>query len=325
MLTESGLVWRAITTRDAAAWAALLAAAEAVDATEEHFSVEDLLEELADPALEIGQDTVAAFAGSAMVAYGLVRRASTVRDRDLYDLEGCVHPSHRRRRLGSAVLARLAERAAHRHRQQHPELPGQLQLRLHDGNRGSAALARLAGLSPVRYWYHMARELTGLDSPPAAGGLRVVGYHRDRDNAVRRARNEAFADHWGFVQRDEADWRHWYTGSRSFRPALSALVLDGAGASAEIAAFLLSYEYEADVAASGVRVAWIGQLGTRPAWRGRGLASALIGHVLAGYAASGYQRAALVVDTANPTGALGLYRRAGFVPTARWTTFSRPL
>jgi GNAT superfamily N-acetyltransferase len=69
-----------------------------------------------------------------------------------------------------------------------------------------------------------------------------------------------------------------------------------------------------------VRAAWVGQLGTRPSWRGRGVATALVIRALTGYAEAGYQRAGLTVDTAYPTGDLDLYQRCGFVVDQRWTT-----
>ncbi len=320
---RTALRWRALTTDDVAAWAELLAAAEAVDVTGEHYDADDLIEELADPLLDAAHDTVGAFDDNGvMVAYGLVRSVSKIRDHDQYDAEGCVHPDHRRRGLGRAVVERVTERAAQLHRQRHPELEGRVYLRVHDGNTHAVALARQAGMEPVRYWYDMARDLTDLPEPaPLADGLLVVGYDPELDDAVRLARNEAFADHWGSVERTMSDWRQWFTGSRSFRPAISLLALDGD----EVAGFLLSYEYEADIAASGVSQTWIGQIGTRRAWRGRGVASALLTRALAAYAAAGYQRTALGVDTGNPTGALGLYERAGFAPTERWTSFARPL
>ena len=318
-----GLRWRGLTADDVPAWAALLAAVEAVDRTGENFDVDDLLEELADPNLDMAQDTVAAFDDDGvMVAYGLVRSAELVGESDRYDLEGCVHPDHRGRGLGRAVLDRNADRAARLHRRRHPDLSGEAFLRLHDGNADAVALARAAGMEPVRYWYDMARDLTVPPEPaPLADGLRVIGYDAELDDAVRVARNETFADHWGCVERTESDWRQWFTGSRAFRPAISLLALDGD----EIAGFLLSYVYDADVVVSGVSEAWIGQIGTRRPWRGRGVASALLTRALVVYAAAGHQRAALGVDTGNPTGALGLYERAGFTPTECWTSYARPL
>jgi mycothiol synthase len=347
--TEVGLSRRAITTDDAPAWAELLAAVEAADGTGEHYDADDLMEELTDPGLDPGRDTIAVFdSAGVMVGYGLVRCGANVRDTDRYQLEGCVRPEHRSRGLGRAIFEHLRDRCVELRALRLPHLPAdvpaELHVRVHDcdsaGSLGGAALAERVGMTPLRYWYDMERDLDDLpDRMPLPDGLRMVGYDPALDDAVRRARNEAFADHWGSVQRDESDWRQWFTGTRAFRPADSLLVLDDtrrpahaaddAGTAvtttAEVAGLLLSYEYEADTAASGVRQAWIGQLGTRRAWRGRGIATALITAALAGFRDAGYRKVSLGVDTSNPTGALGLYERSGFTVAERWTTFGRPL
>ena len=66
-----------------------------------------------------------------------------------------------------------------------------------------------------------------------------------------------------------------------------------------------------------MREAWIGQLGTRAAWRRRGLASLLLATALTAFRDAGYERAALDVDSENATGALGLYERLGFIVSHR--------
>jgi mycothiol synthase len=315
------LSWRPIMVEDAVAWATLLAAAEAADGTGEHYSVEDLLEELADPHLDMVRDTVAAFDGDRMVAYGLVRAAGISRGVHRVHTEGCVHPQHRRTGLGREMLRRTAARAAQRH-EACPDVHGELLTRCHDGNSGAAALLDASGFTPVRWFYDMHRDLA--EPPPVAplpGGLRLVGFDPSLDEALRGAHNEAFADHWGSPERSVTSWRQWFTGSRAFRPALSFALLD----SEEVAGYLLSYEYEADCTVSGVREAWVGQLGTRRPWRGRGIASALLTHALRAYADAGYERTGLGVDSSNPTGALSLYERTGFVVNQRWTTYARPL
>lgn len=53
----------------------------------------------------------------------------------------------------------------------------------------------------------------------------------------------------------------------------------------EVAAYLLSYLYAADVEATGIREAWVGQLGTRARWRRRGLGTLLLAAALAELAA----------------------------------------
>lgn len=310
---------------DAARWCELLAAAEAVDATGEHYSVDDLLEELADPRLDVALDTMAAIGDDGrMVAYGLVRHGGQLGEVYRTHVEGCVHPDHRRTGLGREVLRRTVERAEQRYAEHpQPRRPGELHSRVYDTNAGATALLSGAGMRPVRWFYDMHRDLA--EPPPGAAipeGLRLVPYQPDRDDDVRLAHNEAFQDHWGSTPRDTTSWKQWFTGSRSFHPELSFLMLEDGG---EIVGHLLGYVYEADCEANGVREAWVGQLGTRRPWRGRGVASALLTHALRVYAEAGHERAALGVDTANPTGALGLYQRAGFAPGARWTTFSRPL
>jgi mycothiol synthase len=320
-----GLRWRAIGTADAPAWCELLAAVEAADRTGEHYDVDDVLEELTDPDLDAERDTVAAYDGARMVAYGLVRGGGgegTGVDRQ--HVEGCVHPGYRRTGLGTEVLRRGVERARER-RGQH--LPGELLTRVHDANEGAAALFTTHGFEAVRWFYDMHRDLARAPEPiTIPDGLRLVGdldatRNPELDEAVRLAHNEAFTDHWGSQPRNAASWRQWFTGSRWYRPRLSFALLDGD----EVAGYALSYEYEADYAATGVREAWIGQLGTRRRWRGRGVATALLRQAMRAYAEAGFERAALGVDTANPTGALGLYQRVGFTPSARWVTYRRPL
>jgi ribosomal protein S18 acetylase RimI-like enzyme len=62
-------------------------------------------------------------------------------------------------------------------------------------------------------------------------------------------------------------------------------------------------------------------VGTLPGHRGRGLAAALLGHCLQECAAAGYDEASLSVDAENPTGALAIYRRAGFRVETTWTAY----
>jgi ribosomal protein S18 acetylase RimI-like enzyme len=66
-------------------------------------------------------------------------------------------------------------------------------------------------------------------------------------------------------------------------------------------------------------------LGVRRAWRGRGLASALLAEAMRRFKAGGMAHAGLGVDTENPTGALGLYTRMGYTPTIRNLAWDYPL
>jgi ribosomal protein S18 acetylase RimI-like enzyme len=58
---------------------------------------------------------------------------------------------------------------------------------------------------------------------------------------------------------------------------------------------------------------WLKDLAVRDSERGRGLGAALVRHGLAEFARRGHARVGLKVDAANPTGAVRLYERLGFV------------
>lgn len=318
------LTWRPVSAEDVPALARLLAAIEAVDRTGENYDEADLAEDLTDPAVDPARDTLAAVAPDGeLLAYGWVRGAATVRDADRIWLDGGVHPTLRGRGLGRRILEWQEARAAGLHRERHPDVPGELLVGVYETVESRMALVRAAGYAAVRWFSDMERDLaTELPViPPTPTGLRVVPFDARYDEAVRLAHRETFADHWGSSPPDPERWQHWFTGSRSFRPDVSLLVLDGE----EVAAYLLTYFFAADAEATGVREAWVGQLGTRPAWRRRGLASLLLATALAGYREAGYERAALDVDTENASGALGLYERLGFVVDHRSVTWQKPV
>lgn len=318
------LTWRPATVADVPAWARLLAAVEAVDRTGENYGEDDLVELTQDPSLNLARDTlVAATPDGELVAFGGVHGSTSVRDVDRIWLDGGVHPAVRGRGLGKRLLTWLEGRGAELHRERHPQVPGQLQVGVYESAESRTALVRAAGYTPTRYFNDMERDLTTElpPVPPTPAGLRVVPFDPRYDEATRLAHREAFADHWGSTPPDPERWQHWYTGAQSFRPEVSLLVLDGE----EVAAYLLSYFWAADAEATGVREAWVGQLGTRPAWRRRGLASLLLAAAMPAYRAAGYQQAGLDVDSENPTGALGLYERLGFTLTHRSVTWTKPV
>src|SRR2546430_474060 len=128
-----------------------------------------------------------------------------------------------------------------------------------------------AGFDPER---RSMAALTSDGELVCLGRVSVPRAIRDVDRVgLEGTVHQACLQHWGSVERDATIWAQWYTGARAFRPELSFVVLDGV----EVAAYLLSYYWAADAEATGVREAWVGQLGTRAPWRGRGLGSALLG------------------------------------------------
>ena len=93
----------------------------------------------------------------------------------------------------------------------------------------------------------------------------------------------------------------------------------------DVAAYALCYRYPEDDALQGYASAWLGQLGTRAPWRGRGLGSALLRRTVQAMRDDGLDRAALDVDSANATGALALYEREGFRARNRRASYVREI
>jgi ribosomal protein S18 acetylase RimI-like enzyme len=183
---------------------------------------------------------------------------------------------------------------------------------------GAAALFEAEGFEPVRFSKLMRHPL-GAAIPPETtpDGMAFEGWSEANDAEFLAVRNEAFADHWGSVPNTPETWRHII--GRSFRPELSSLLRDTA--TGDAAGMLITSYWEADTEATGLREAHIGLIGTRRPFRRRGVAAALIARALHAAAKDGYDHAALSVDAANPTGAFGVYERAGFTVTGtfvRW-------
>ncbi|MCD9142755.1 GNAT family N-acetyltransferase [Streptomyces albireticuli] len=320
------IVFRPLEAADIAALAALREEVERTDRTGIHHDLADIREEFTDPKLDLAHDTLGAWQGTRLVAYALVYEPETVRGVLRFDTAGAVDPAYRRRGLGTRMVDWMRARARALHAERAAEVPGELHLDGISTNAGLAALAERAGFAPSRYWFTMSRDLrtaaTSLPEAAAPAGLRLAPFAWSYDEAVRLAHNEAFLDHWDFAEADEADWRTWNTGSRSFRADVSAVLLD---AGDHVAAYLLADEYDADTAATGVRSCAVAHLGTRRAYRGKGAARALLAHTLRAARDQGYDRAELVVDTANPTGALGIYESLGFVNKRTLVTYAGPL
>jgi mycothiol synthase len=323
------LVRRPIAEDDCKAWASLLAAAVAVDDTGEHYDSDDLLEELADPTLDAARDTLGLWLDDAMIGYGVVRGAQEVVDGAYrVTFEGTVHPGHRRRGHGRSILDWSLGRAAEIHTDRHPEVPGLATTSSTSINAGEHAMLEPLGFERARWFFQMERPVTDPPQVRVPAGLRLVPFDPAYDEQTRLANNEAFADHWGTSPTTPQTWAHWAVGQRAFRPALSYLVLDDAasGAPADpVVGYLLSYEYESDTAATGVREAYVGSLGTRRAWRGRGVARALLSQAVTAFEAAGFDRTALNVDADNPSGALGLYTSLGFTEVRTSIRFARPI
>jgi len=311
-----GAAWRPLAPADAPALARLAEAARIADEDEEVLTEEDVLRELTDPQAPAATNTLGLVdpAGE-LLGWAIVRQRLDGRSSRRVFLGGAVHPAHRGRGIGRALLAWSEARGREVLAAQPDDLPRQLEAFLPGTQAAAIDLHERAGFAIVRHYTDMRRYLADPLPPlPDLGDLRIEPYDPARTEAVRSAHNEAFADHWASEPVTRADWERNFVGDLRFRPEIAFVVLDGE----DVAGQTINYLAEADWAASGVREAWIGQLGVRRPWRGRGVATALLVRSMDAFRALGLEAASLGVDTENPTGAVGLYERVGFRATRRY-------
>jgi mycothiol synthase len=177
-------------------------------------------------------------------------------------------------------------------------------------------LEDVLGYRRVRHAFRMEIELDDAIAEPAwPEGIAVRTYDPDADaEATYEADMAAFADHWGFERESFAEWVHW-THLEPFDPELCFLAEEGG----EIVGFSMCpphKEGEPDLA-------WVGNLGVRPAWRRQGLGLALLLHSLRVFRARGFRHAGLGVDGENTTGAVRLYERAGMHVARQWNNYEK--
>ncbi|MFI5692065.1 GNAT family N-acetyltransferase [Kribbella sp. NPDC051586] len=317
-----GIQARPIDKGDVEAWAELMAAKEQADQDGENFGAEDLAEELERPHLDLARDSIGLWSGDRMVGYGIAHVKTAVVDVDRVNSEGTIHPEWRRQGLGTTLMRWLIRRAGELHTATHPDSPGQVGVGASSTNTGADRMLRNLGFEEERYFFEMRRPLDQpIPAAPVPDGLQLRSYDTSYEEALRQAHFEAFSDHWGWTPPTTEAWRARNVGSRTFRGRQSYCILDGD----TVAAYVNGYEWEADTEATGIRELYVGQVGTRRAYRGRGLARAALAKVLAKAAQAGYQRVSLGVDADNPTGALGLYEGLGFVTHKKFISYQLPL
>ncbi len=308
-----------MTADDAPAVQRLLVALEAADRTEEHYSVEDVLEELANP-MTGPEDWLLVERGDELVAMSrLLPRAPTGYELRV-SVDGGVHPDHRRTGIGRWLFPQLVRRAEE-HVAERGSFEPVVSATAPSDQPGFAALVGASGLLPDRYEFLMRADLTAEPAAPALPeGYTVSSWEGVDPEELRAAHNVAFVGHPGWSPWSAQMWSQWVSGSRAHRPGLSVLLRDPGG---RIAAYVQTNEWDAVAQQTGRRETYVVKVGTLPEHRRRGLASALLLEAMRRHREDGVAAVGLDVDSENPTGALGVYEAVGFEVQRRWTTYRR--
>jgi GNAT superfamily N-acetyltransferase len=304
------LSWRPIERGDVTAWKQLLERIEAVEQADEHPTEAELLDCFDDPYVDMARGSIAAWDGGRMVGHHWMKARSAAGPAHEFWQIGGVDPAYRGRGIGARLLAWAEEAARPLHEERFPGAP----LALVDGHVvGSAASERLfaqLGYDQVRWYRNMvvddlAATVAALPESPVPDGVEFRVFSEERSADALRVRNDAFRDHYGSVPQSPEGWAH-FTGGAAFR-AESSYIAYGR-ADGQPLAIALGEEAHPEEG----RELHIALVGTARAGRKRGIASALLAHVLREARAAGYTRSSLGVDADSPTGAVGLYERLGY-------------
>ena len=169
-------------------------------------------------------------------------------------------------------------------------------------DEAARALFESRGYREVRRFYEMAIELTEEPPEPELPAGFVVDELRDDEYEIFfEALNESFAEHWEWHPDPFDVWLERRKGQhRDEQGPVWFVVRDGD----ELAGVTRN---DVSVAGGG----YVGAIGVRPAWRGKGIAKALLYRTFAEFWRRGTTRVTLDVDAQNTTGAVALYERVG--------------
>lgn len=219
-----------------------------------------------------------------------------------------VHPAHRGRGLGAALVDWTEERAVEL---APPGAATKLRNAVPATDERAQALLAERGYRPVRTFRDMERALDGpVEDAAVPAGITVRDYRPDDAEPLYLGLEEAFADHWASEPFPRDVFMQWMEQTD---PTLTAVALEGT----EIAGALIARTVEG----SG----WVDVVAVRRSWRGRGLAKALLLRSFAELSRRGATTVALSVDAANETGATRLYERVGMHVRREWRVFEKSL
>ncbi len=296
-------------------------AADAVDQLDEGTSVAELRERFGEPGYQPYENVFVAAdkAGRVVASARLELRPGS--EQSIFWAIVTVHPMWREKGPERLLLQKLWDHANERRRDlQSKEVRFHTYCTTHQAHL--VTLFESFGLRVMRHSPHMVYQpLENLAHPHFPSGIEVRPYIKGQDDeSALAAFNEAFADKRWFVPETLENWVHWFNSS-AFREDFSTVALDGE----EVVGLCLCTGDEERIERLGRKDGYVDTLFVRPAYRRRGLGTALLLAGLRGLRDAGMESATLDTDTDNPTEPTRLYERVGFKELWRWVTYGREM
>lgn len=227
---------------------------------------------------------------------------------------GFVLPEWRHKGIGSLFLSFAEQRA--RQQADFQQSAGQLDLQTprtfscvaYATEKARIALLEHNGYAVARSEYVMVRpDLEDIPEAALPEGLDVRPVKPENMRAIFDAANEAFRDHWGYVEWGEDNYTNWLNEPNT-DPSLWRVAWDGNQVVGSVQSFIDPEEN----AEYGRLRGYTEGISVRRPWRRRGVARALLVQSLHAIRERGMREAALTVDTQNLNQAFKLYESVGF-------------
>lgn len=310
---------------DAEEMARVSNAANRAEGVEQHNTREGLMNWFGHPDehADAARDLIIVEHDGTVVGYGWHSWADTSDELREHRLGGYVDPDWTGRGIGRRLQGWLEARARESAAEHPTDRPVVFGSWADDQRLAKRALLEHLGYRMVRGFFEMRRDdLDRVEVPPMPVGLEVRPIPTDRASMRRLfdADSEAFRDHWGGWVANDATFQEWLDEPNA-DPGLYVVAWDGD----EIAGAVINHIPRADNEAFGFKRGWLESVFVRRPWRRRGLAAALVTRSLVVLREAGADHAMLGVDAENPTGAVGVYERAGFRVAKRSWAYRRPM
>jgi len=310
MTLPAGYLLRHPTPDEAPAVQAVLDAAESADTGEARHHEDDVATDWSSRRCVITENWWVAVAGDgsiAGVAFVWPETAGEV-TADHY-----VHPDHRGRGLGEALLDTIEARLI-----ELPALSPEGEVRhvlmwCEDADVERRASLERRGFSAGRQYFEMARDLTEEFGVPVwPSGVVARGFRPGLDDRiVYEADVEAFSEHHLYEARAYDEWRTFHIDAEDGDVTLWWLAWEGD----QLAGYVIPFAKD--------REATIGDLAVRKHWRGRGIGHALLLAAFGTLRDRGQTLVRLYVDAQNVTNAVAVYEAAGMHVARRFDVMCR--
>jgi len=300
--------------------AALQAAIEYFDDPPSRHSLGDDISLFDNPCEDPGHNAVVGRDWGGIVAYAWDHIRGGELGHPKVWLEGGVHPAWRHRRIGHALVTWQLARA----RACYAELSaGNGQMAplwvgcAVDAHSGVVGLLADAGFTPERWLLDLQvqfEQTAPPDDPRSVEGIVLKRFLSEWSEAVRDAHNEAFSTEPGAQPVDRESWE-----ASIDRPEWCWMALDGD----RVVGYAMNSELRQEWAAGDGPIGWTDRLGVRPAYRKRGIATALLQASIRSFADAGMAGAGIGVDPREPERLLRTLEPLGYVPKETVVLYSR--